>query len=123
MSNSDMTTRKEQMGQKCTEFHNKHPEVWALFVKFTKQVIARGHCNYGAGAVFERIRWELDTVGADGKSTFKLNNNFCAFYARRFHAVYPEHHGFFRTRAQTSSHRAASKLPELGPNDYPETRE
>lgn len=118
-----MSTRKEQMRQKCVEFHKKHPEVWELFVKFTKQVIARGHSNYGVGAIFERIRWELDTVGGDGKSTFKLNNNFRAFYARRFHAMYPLHQGFFRTREQTSSARAMSDLPELSPSDYPETHE
>jgi len=34
--------------------------------------------------VFERIRWETDQADVDGRSTFKLNNNYRAFFARWF---------------------------------------
>jgi len=78
------------------EFDRANPEVWRLFVRFTFQVIRSGRRHYGAKAVFERIRWHvaLETTEVD----FKLNNNFTAYYARKFHEEYPEHAGFFHTR-------------------------
>lgn len=99
-------------------FHSKHPQVWSLFVHFTQEIINRGFKNYSVNAIFERIRWECDSVGGDGKSIFKLNNNYRAFYARRFHKMYPQHEGFFRTRKQTSEEGFATTLPELTLKDY-----
>ena len=71
-------------------------------MRFTMDRIGKGFANYSAKAIFERIRWEVDSVGADGKLEFKLNNNWPSFYARRFMKMYPEYQGFFRTRRQTS---------------------
>jgi hypothetical protein len=113
-----MNTRQTQMRELCEKFHHDHPLVWTLFVRFTNEMISRGRKNYGVSAIFERIRWEIDSVGGNGATAFKLNNNFRAFYARRFHKAYPVHDGFFRTRKQTSEHRRACNLPELGPQDY-----
>ena len=120
-----MKTRQEEMAEQCQAFHNKHPEVWKLFVEFTHDVIRAGFKNYSANAIFERIRWEVDVVsmrsvvteGANRKP-FKLNNNYRAYYARRFHRMYPQHDGFFRTREQTSSDQRATNLPELTRSDY-----
>ena len=110
--------RTEEMRQQVTDFHKQHPEVWQLFVKFTFQMIDRGYRNYSAKAIFERIRWEKDSVGGDGVTSVKLNNNYTAFYARRFAKAYPEHEGFFRTREQTSEERFATHKPELTPSYY-----
>lgn len=110
-------TRMEQMREQCNEFHAEHPEVWDLFVRFTLEMINRGYKNYSAQSVIERIRWEKD-AGSDGTSAFKINNNFTAFYSRRFMRVYPDHEGFFRTRHQVSEDAKAVNLPELTPADY-----
>lgn len=110
-------SRLEEMREQAQRFHNDHPEVWDLFVQFTGEMIARGFKNYSVNAIFERIRWEMD-AGGDGKTAFKLNNNYRAFYARRFHRMFPEHDGFFRTREQISSETSATNLPELAPRDY-----
>ena len=48
-----MKTRQEEMAEQCQAFHDEHPEVWRLFVKFTNNVIAAGFKNYSANAVFE----------------------------------------------------------------------
>ena len=111
-------TRLEEMRQQVAEFHNQDPEVWRLFVQFTFQMIDRGFKNYSVSAIFERIRWEMD-AGGDGVTYFKLNNNYRAFYSRRFMTAYPEHNGFFRTRVQISEARPATHLPELTPDDFP----
>ena len=109
--------RRDEMAEQCTAFHERHPEVWDLFVQFTNEMIQKGFRNYSVNAIFERIRWEKD-AGGDGTSSFKLNNNYRALYARRFMRMYPEHQGFFRTREQTSEDMPATGLCELTPADY-----
>lgn len=110
--------RQDEMRQQVTDFHRRHPEVWELFVKFTFEMIRRGYKNYSVNAIFERIRWEKDSVGGDGVTSFKLNNNYRAFYSRRFMRAYPQHEGFFRTRQQTSEDQFATHKPELTPGYY-----
>jgi len=106
------------MREQVSAFHADHPEVWDLFVRFTMDRINKGFTNYSAKAIFERIRWEVDSVGADGKLEFKLNNNWPSFYARRFMRMYPQHDGFFRTRRQTSQEDYATNMSPLTPRDY-----
>jgi len=113
-------SRYEQLRSKVMEFHKQNPIVWRLFAQFAVEQASKGFKHYSAKGVFERIRWETDQADADGRSTFKINNNFSAFYARAFMAKYPEYEGFFRLREQISQGDSASQLPELGPQDYPE---
>ena len=110
-------TRLDEMRDQVSAFHNKHPEVWDLFVKFSFEMITKGYKNYSVKGVFERIRWEMD-AGGDGVTTFKLNNNYTAFYSRRFMKAYPQYNGFYRTRKQTSGEEEATHLSELTPSDY-----
>jgi hypothetical protein len=74
-----------------------NPHVWALFVRFTFELIRSGRQSYSSKAVFERIRWHVD-VTTKSVDEFKINNNYTAIFARWFHAQYPQHVGFFRTR-------------------------
>jgi len=82
--------------QKFAEFDAAHPEVWALFERFTLQLIARGFQHHSADAVLHRVRWET-SANADGKP-FKLNNNYTPYFARKFHRAHPHLAGFFRNR-------------------------
>ncbi|TFH51594.1 MAG: hypothetical protein E4H01_00365 [Lysobacterales bacterium] len=110
--------RYEELRNECNLWHAKHPEVWELFVKFTKQRIASKFKHYSAYTIFELIRWHTDEADTEGRSTFKVNNNFRPFYARRFMKKYPEHKEFFRLRVQTSKDRPATGLPPLGPDHF-----
>ncbi len=111
-------TRKDEIDQQAADFSAANPLVAKLFVKFTFEAIRRGFKNYSVNAIFERIRWETDQADSDGRSTFKLNNNYRSWYARRFMYRYPEHDGFFRTRERISAHQDATDLPELTPEDF-----
>tara|TARA_R100000995_G_scaffold4135_1_gene2193 strand:+ start:15282 stop:15644 length:363 start_codon:yes stop_codon:yes gene_type:complete len=111
-------SRHDQMREQVSDFHRDNPEVWDLFVQFTLDRVHRGFKNYSVNAIFERIRWEKDDVGGDSNHSFKLNNNYRAFYARRFMKMYSQYDGFFRTRTQTSKYDDASKYSELTPRDY-----
>lgn len=110
-------TRADEMREQCAAYHKAHPEVWDLFVKLTMNRIAKGFTHYGVGAIFGQMRWEMASPTADA-AQFKVNNNFHAFYARRFHRMYPQHDGFFRTRVQKSADQDATNLPPLGPVDF-----
>ena len=112
-------TRQDELEQAAREFHAENPEVWRLFVRFTLEAVGRGFNTYSVAAIFERIRWESDQADAEGRSTFKLNNNHRAYYARWFMATYPQCRGFFRLRDQPSKHQDAIDLPELTPEDFP----
>ena len=114
-----VTTRWDEIRAQCQAFHEQHPRVWELFVRFAFEKINAGFQHYSVKGIFERIRWE--TAEADNPGGFKINNNYTAFYARRFHAMYPQHDGFFRLRTQTSEGQSATNLPELTPG-YFDTR-
>jgi hypothetical protein len=66
-------------------------------VRFTFEKIRQGFQHYGAAAVMNRVRWETNAHADDGTG-FKLNNNWIAFYVRKFNRTYPQHEEFFRTR-------------------------
>lgn len=111
-------TRADQIEEAAKSFLIEHPQVWEMFKKFTFELIDRGFQHHSAYAVCERIRWELDHVGGDGVSEFKLNNNYRPYFARWFMEEHPEYEGFFRIRKLTSSEDEPSSLPELTPQDF-----
>ena len=96
----------------CNEFHLQHPDVWRLFVKFALEKAALGYDHFGVGSVFERLRWETSKGGEEPE--LKINNNFRAFYARRFNRMHPYLGGgeFFRTRIQVSESVPANESPQ-----------
>jgi hypothetical protein len=111
-------TRKDELEKAAQKFHLSNPNFWVLFIKFTQEMANKGFSNYSTNAIFERIRWETDTVGEDGLSTFKVNNNHRPYYARWYMEKFPEHKGFFRTRELFSKNEIARGLPELTPRDF-----
>ena len=105
-------TRTEQMRLACQRFHAAHPEVWELFVKFSRQKIREGFEHYGAKAVMERVRWETEAARPGG-GEYRINNNHCRFYAERFNKIWRE--GFFRSRRGPASTEADAGLPPPSP--------
>ncbi len=110
-------SRYEELRDAVTQFHQTHPKVWDLFDHFTRDRISRGFEHYSVNAIFERIRWETDQART-GEHEFKLNNNYRAFYSRRWMKMNPEYDGFFRTRVQVSKEESPVNRPELGPGDF-----
>jgi hypothetical protein len=109
--------RDDQIRARCNDFHQRHPEVWDRFVEIALELIRRGHKRYGAQTIFAIMRWE-GSLGDDGVTAFKLNNDFAARYARRFQRVYRENADFFATRRQRSKDTPACDLPALTPADF-----
>ena len=87
---------KHPLREKFEQFDHDNPHVWNLFKQFTFEAIRKGHRYFSIALVTERIRWEITVNTTDPE--FKLNNNYKAFYARKFHRDYPMYDGLFRTR-------------------------
>ena len=90
-------SRADQIYANFVIFHITNPQVWKKFKFFTFDRINRGFKNYGAGAIFERIRWDTDTPTTK-EDDLKLCNDYRAYYARMFHIAFPQYDGFFRNR-------------------------
>ncbi len=97
---------EERPGLKAAwwEFHRANPHVYAMFKRFTFEVLRR-HTHYSARAVVHRMRWHtsIEVVNDD---EFKINNNHTPYYARLFMKDFPLHEGFFRTRETKSAVRS-----------------
>ena len=78
------------------KYDANNPNVWRLFVQYSQQAAHAGRKTFSAQAIIERIRWFHSVENPD--DDFKINNDFAAFYARKFHAMNPNLNGFFRTR-------------------------
>jgi len=76
-----------ELEAKFNEFDRDNPQVWNLFVTFANVLVGRGYSMLSSKLIFERIRWEtaIQTKDAD----FKLNNNFTAYYARKWNRLNP----------------------------------
>lgn len=84
---------------KFEAFHGAHPDVYAEFKKIAYQLLALGVRHYGAGAIFEVMRFNRTVSGRDIGEPFKLNNVYRSRYARLLIDEDPTFAGFFETRA------------------------
>lgn len=78
-------------------FHDEHPEVYSEFRRAAEQLFDAGIEHYGAGAIFEALRFH-SAVNSGKDGGFKLNNNFRSRYARLLMTEDPRFREFFETR-------------------------
>jgi len=78
------------------EWHQKNPQVWMMFERFSFEAVNRGRKKISHWLIINRIRWEtaILTTGSD----FKISNDYIAFYARLWKAKYPMHEDLFNTK-------------------------
>ena len=79
------------------QYDKEHPDIWTEFERIALNLIDRSIKHYGAKAVFEIIRYWRTINKIEGEE-FKCNNNYTAYYARKFAQKYPEYAGFFEIR-------------------------
>ncbi|RWP18843.1 MAG: hypothetical protein EOR00_09395 [Mesorhizobium sp.] len=82
--------------RRFAEYHQQNPHVYELFKRFAVRALGAGKSVLSAKFIFERIRWEaeIETQG----DAFKVNNNYPAYYARKFMEDFPSFGDCFRTR-------------------------
>ena len=91
---------KCDMYKKFIEYDSENPDIYKMFKKFTFDVIKSGYQNCGSQMIIERIRWESIVVAKNDK--FKINNDYAAFYSRKFMLEYPKYNNFFRIRSSVA---------------------
>jgi hypothetical protein len=79
-----------------TEFDKGNPEIFKTFKSFAGELLAAGRKQYSAKAIIERVRWDTDIKTAG--SSFKINNNFAPYYARKLMHDCPIFKDFFKIR-------------------------
>jgi hypothetical protein len=104
-----MISYSNRLQREFDRFDEENPEVWSLFCQFAQQAINAGRTQLSASLITERIRWET-TVVTNGD--FKINNNYRAYYARKFAAQFPQYADYFRFR-QVRNEPSRQKLSRL----------
>ena len=84
------------MNKETPQYHIDNPQIYESFVRTTFEAISRGHKKFSAEFIFNIMRWLQDDRAKD--DMYKINNNYKAFYARKFMEDYPIHKGIFETR-------------------------
>lgn len=87
--------------EKFEQFHAANPHVYRLLLQYALQAKAKGRGKLGMKCLFERARWYAN-FESEG-DTFKLNNNYTAFYARLLEHNEPQLRGFFEMREQKAA--------------------
>ena len=85
------------LDERAAAYHKANPHVWNLIVKIALGVKARGKKHYGMQACFEAVRF-LAAIHTTSFDSFKINNDFAAWYSRQIMAAVPELAGFFEIR-------------------------
>lgn len=81
--------------QRFEAFHEEHPEVYDMIVKYARRVLGKGK-TCGIGLIWERLRWE---VKIEKTEEFKLNDHYRSRYSRLIRDREADLVDFFETRA------------------------
>jgi len=96
MLEDQLKEQLEERKQKWWAWHKQNPQVYEKFKEYTLEAVNSGRKRYSHWAIINRIRWnrEIETRGGE----FKISNDYICFYARLFHAEYPEYREFFNLK-------------------------
>lgn len=78
-------------------YHLGNPEVFDLFLAYTRQALAAGRRRIGARLIGERIRWFANVERSAGEE-WTINNNYWPYYARLAMLVDESLRGMFSRR-------------------------
>lgn len=90
------------------KFHRENPHVYVTLLNLTEDLHKAGFDRIGMKMLFEVLRWQmmLKTKSDD----FKLNNNYCSYYARLLMHRRKKLRGVFEVRAQDHTFDPATVL-------------
>jgi len=89
----------------------EQPQVYEMFKNMALQA-AQHRDNYGARAIVEVMRW--NSMINDEESSYKIDHNWCPYYARRFMLEFPQYKGFF----SLNTNRGVDYWKNSTPEDY-----
>ena len=86
------------------EFHSQNPHVYDKLEQLALQLRSSGVTRWGIKALWEVCRYELVLRTSSSARSFRLNNNYTAYYARLLMERCPDLAGFFETRQHRGDH-------------------
>ena len=86
------------LDERFQAYHEAHPDIYAEFKRVATQLLERGRTHYGAGAIFEFIRFQRDLYGGRDTEPYKINNDYRSRYTRKLIADDPRFSSFFAVR-------------------------
>lgn len=78
-----------------TQYDRENPHFWVLFRSITLEYIHSGRPRISSKLICEEIRWHYFKGGSEH---LKMNNNYTAWYARKFLLEFPQYAGFFNLK-------------------------
>lgn len=93
------------------KFDAAHPHIWKKFEELALFATTKRK-HYSAGVIFGYMRWSSEISG-DFNGEFKIDDGWRSHYAHKFMDKYPEHEGFFSTRARWNSYHNPRPSPKL----------
>lgn len=93
---------KANITEQFEKFDSQHPEIYDEFVRRVDQLWNRGIRKYSSDSLLHIIRFHTVLDGRDTEQ-YKINNNYSAFYARKYIKQFPHREGFFATRQQKAA--------------------
>ena len=85
-----------ETGKNARIFDEENPYIYRLFRGLAINAYNAGHRKYSANGIFEYIRWYMSVERKD--KTYKMNNNYRAYYARKLMAEDSRFESFFEIR-------------------------
>ena len=78
--------------EKFQRYHAENPQVWKEFKRAAFEAWNAGIRKYGAKGIMEQVRWH---TAIQTQGSFKVSNNFTAYYARILAQKHPQFKEFF----------------------------
>jgi hypothetical protein len=79
-------------------FHKNNEWVYRALERLVEQYAATGRKRMGIRMLWERLRWEYNTLTKDPSSEFKLSDHYHSRYVRLLIQNHPEWAGLFELR-------------------------
>lgn len=86
---------RPHIAEQFIDFHRANPEIFELFKRFATEARLSGRKYYGAKAIMEKIRWEINI---EQKGDFKVNDHYTSCYVRLLISEDPSFKDFFEVR-------------------------
>jgi hypothetical protein len=94
-------------GHAFVKFHNNNPEVYSELLELARGILKRRRNRWSISSLFEVLRWQrlVNRQTDETLGSFKLSNNYRAFYARLLMLQEPELVDFFDCRESQADYQ------------------
>ena len=89
--------------EEFNKFHEENPNVYTMFKYFTNKVVSAGLKKCSVELIWNQIRWYA-TIEVKTLDPFKLNNDYKAWYSRKYMSENPDRSDLFNTRSSLADH-------------------